>query len=115
MFLHGFNCCLADACKTLAQFLALANLPPHIRPFLFSWPTGTFHNYITAIKRGAQGDQTQLDFVGELQSWQQTCHDPQLEYGHASAIHCMAMHWTQKQPSACRCLAGCLTCAWVRS
>ena len=64
VFLHGFNCCLADACKTLAQFLALANLPPHIRPFLFSWPTGTFHNYITAIKRGAQGEQTQLDFVG---------------------------------------------------
>ena len=24
VFLHGFNCCLADACKTLAQFLALA-------------------------------------------------------------------------------------------
>ena len=66
VFLHGFNCCLADACKTLAQFLALANLPPHIRPFLFSWPTGTFHNYITAIKRGAQGEQTQLDFVGAL-------------------------------------------------
>ena len=35
-----------------------------IRPFLFSWPTGTFHNYITAIKRGAEGDQTQVDFVG---------------------------------------------------
>ena len=40
-----------------------------IRPFLFSWPTGTFHNYITAIKRGAEGDQTQVDFVGEPYVW----------------------------------------------
>ena len=38
-----------------------------IRPFLFSWPTGTFHNYITAIKRGAESDQSQVDFVGA--SW----------------------------------------------
>lgn len=65
VFLHGFNCCLADACKTLAQFLALANLPPHIRPFLFSWPTGSFASYITAIKNGAQSEQSQMDFVGE--------------------------------------------------
>ena len=30
MYLHGFNCGLMDACKGLAQFLALANLPPHV-------------------------------------------------------------------------------------
>ena len=34
VYLHGFNCGLMDACKGLAQFLALANLPPHVGPFL---------------------------------------------------------------------------------
>ena len=32
VYLHGFNCGLMDACKGLAQFLALANLPPHVCP-----------------------------------------------------------------------------------
>ena len=48
VYLHGFNCGLMDACKGLAQFLALANLPPHVGPFfrfliLLSW----VHAYIT--------------------------------------------------------------------
>ncbi|KAK9802665.1 hypothetical protein WJX73_002545 [Symbiochloris irregularis] len=68
VYTHGFNCCLADACKSLAQFLALANLPPHIKPFVFSWPTGTYSSYITAIRTGAQSHQTQSDFVGMIRA-----------------------------------------------
>lgn len=54
--------------QSLAQFLALANLPPHIKPFVFSWPAGTYSSYITAIRTGAQSHQTQRDFVGGLLS-----------------------------------------------
>lgn len=46
--------------------MALANLPSHIKPFVFSWPTGTYSSYITAIRTGAQSHQTQRDFVGAL-------------------------------------------------
>ncbi|CAG8616158.1 14676_t:CDS:2 [Cetraspora pellucida] len=40
IFIHGFNCPSIFAMETLGQFLALADLPNYIKPFVFS-PPGT--------------------------------------------------------------------------
>jgi len=39
LFIHGVDHSLKDACKRMAQFLALGQFPPHIKPFVFSWPS----------------------------------------------------------------------------
>ncbi|CAG8733167.1 16961_t:CDS:2, partial [Dentiscutata heterogama] len=38
IFIHGFNCPSKFAIETLGQFLALADLPDYIKPFVFSPP-----------------------------------------------------------------------------
>lgn len=40
VFIHGYNCALDYGMSRLAQLLALGDFPPHIHPFVFSWPGG---------------------------------------------------------------------------
>jgi esterase/lipase superfamily enzyme len=39
LFIHGVDHTTKDACKRMAQFLALGQFPAHIKPFVFSWPS----------------------------------------------------------------------------
>lgn len=47
------NCSTTDALKRFGQLLTLGNFPPHIRPFVFSWPPGRELSYFYAKKAGS--------------------------------------------------------------
>lgn len=40
VFIHGYNCSLDFGLNRFGQLLALGDFPPHIHPFVFSWPSG---------------------------------------------------------------------------
>lgn len=53
LFIHGFNCPTEEALKRLGQLLALGRFPAHIKPVIFSWPTGTIASYFHALRSAA--------------------------------------------------------------
>ncbi|KAJ3256012.1 hypothetical protein HK103_005819 [Boothiomyces macroporosus] len=70
VYIPGFNCPLKSALEALGQMIALGNLPPRIKPFVFSWPGGTLIHYPKATKF-AQNDNIQenlIKFLLELKS-----------------------------------------------
>ncbi len=41
VFIHGWNAGHKNSHQQLAQFLNLSRLGPHVKPFIFSWPSGS--------------------------------------------------------------------------
>ncbi|KAJ3029862.1 hypothetical protein HDV00_009364 [Rhizophlyctis rosea] len=62
------NCSTTEAIKRLGQLLTLGNFPPHIKPFVFSWPPGRELTYFQAKKAGAHPAVLEafVTFVGDL-------------------------------------------------
>ncbi|CAG8499202.1 26330_t:CDS:2 [Racocetra persica] len=56
IFIHGFNCPSIFAMETLGQFLALADLPNYIKPFVFSPPGTNSLWYFGSKKMGCSED-----------------------------------------------------------
>jgi len=53
IFVPGFNCSTSSSLERFGQFLAMAHLPPHIKPFLFTWPGGSIPTYLRAVRCAA--------------------------------------------------------------
>jgi hypothetical protein len=68
IMLHGYNCSLDYAMNRLAQLIALGDFPPHIHPFVFSWPSGGVLAYFQARSIGSQSDETARAFADFVQS-----------------------------------------------
>ncbi|KAG5189789.1 hypothetical protein JKP88DRAFT_286529 [Tribonema minus] len=62
IFVHGFSTSTALGTKAFAQLLTLGDFPPHLLPFVFSWPGGQIVTY-TAARDIAQSERTQQDFA----------------------------------------------------
>ena len=45
----GFNASLNDSLRRMGQFVSLARLPPHLIPFVFSWPGGGSFSYYQVV------------------------------------------------------------------
>eukprot|EP01114_Cavostelium_apophysatum_P013880 TRINITY_DN3461_c0_g1_i1.p1 TRINITY_DN3461_c0_g1~~TRINITY_DN3461_c0_g1_i1.p1 ORF type:complete len:706 (+),score=141.48 TRINITY_DN3461_c0_g1_i1:202-2319(+) len=41
LYIHGYDHNLKDSLKRFGQFLALGHFPPHIKPFVFNWPSSS--------------------------------------------------------------------------
>ena len=50
LYLPGFNTPLGFSLQRMGQLLALARLPAHIAPFVFSWPGGREMSYLSASR-----------------------------------------------------------------
>ncbi|KAF1322883.1 hypothetical protein FI667_g10981, partial [Globisporangium splendens] len=68
ILLHGYNCSLDYGLDRLGQLLALGDFPPHIHPFVFSWPSGGVLAYFQAKKVGSESERTGNDFQAFLRS-----------------------------------------------
>ncbi|CAG8513283.1 10348_t:CDS:2 [Cetraspora pellucida] len=66
IFIHGFNCPSIFAMETLGQFLALADLPNYIKPFVFS-PPGTNSLWYFGSKQLSCSNEAVNDFRTFLQ------------------------------------------------
>ena len=55
LFIPGFNTSLHWALVRVGQMVAQARLPPHIKPFVFSWPGGWMGSYLAAKRAAASG------------------------------------------------------------
>jgi hypothetical protein len=53
LYIHGFSCPTAEALKRLGQLLALGRFPPHLKPLVYSWPTGKLASYFAASRSAA--------------------------------------------------------------
>ncbi|KAA8490965.1 hypothetical protein FVE85_9857 [Porphyridium purpureum] len=63
IYVHGFKHSRFDIIRRFGQFLAMANLPPTVKPVMFHWPSGLGNTtYWNAVNR-ATHDQTADDFV----------------------------------------------------
>ncbi|KAG8457339.1 hypothetical protein KFE25_014068 [Diacronema lutheri] len=60
VYVHGFNMTVGEGLERLGQFLALGQLPPHIKPLVFSWPTAKVATYAKAT-RAARAVETGRD------------------------------------------------------
>ena len=67
IFIHGYNISLNSAMRKLGQLTSAGRFPPHIKPFVFSWPTGKVLYYFQSV-RLATGDTTIECFRQFLQS-----------------------------------------------
>ncbi|RIB30394.1 hypothetical protein C2G38_2053776 [Gigaspora rosea] len=67
IFIHGFNCPSKFAIETLGQFLALADLPDYIKPFVFSPPGANSLWYFGSKKLGSS-EEAMNDFRTFLQN-----------------------------------------------
>ena len=54
IYIPGYNTPLAYALKRFGQLLALARLPAHMKPLVFSWPGGRALSYLSAAHTTAQ-------------------------------------------------------------
>ncbi|CAG8558446.1 12529_t:CDS:2 [Ambispora gerdemannii] len=61
IFIHGFNCPSKFAMETFGQFLALADLPSYIKPFVFS-PAGSNAFWYWEAKKQAMSTEVVNDF-----------------------------------------------------
>ncbi|CAI2163625.1 20368_t:CDS:2 [Funneliformis geosporum] len=66
VFIHGFNCPSKFALETFGQFLALADFPSYIKPFVFS-PPSTNSLWYFGVKKQASSEQAINDFRTFLQ------------------------------------------------
>lgn len=62
IYLPGYKHTKIDCVRRFGQFLAMAHLPPYIKPSFFHWPTGAWaFSYANAI-RVCKSEQNQIDF-----------------------------------------------------
>ncbi|CAG8434123.1 10039_t:CDS:2 [Funneliformis mosseae] len=66
VFIHGFNCPSKFALETFGQFLALADFPSYIKPFVFS-PASTNSLWYFGVKKQASSEEAINDFLTFLQ------------------------------------------------
>jgi hypothetical protein len=70
VFIHGWQSGLQYALEVFAQFLNLAQFPPHIKPFAFAWPCGngvrSFPIVREHARRSKETHQAFADFIGSL-------------------------------------------------
>ncbi|KAG5189790.1 hypothetical protein JKP88DRAFT_352986 [Tribonema minus] len=62
-YIHGFSTTIAFAAGAIAQLFTLGDFPPHILPFIFSWPAGQLLSYSLAKTRGATSERTVQDYL----------------------------------------------------
>jgi len=62
VYMPGFNATVLDGVTVCGQLLCLADLPPHLKAFMFSWPGGRGLTYYTAINT-AKAPRNQTDFA----------------------------------------------------
>eukprot|EP00873_Tetraselmis_striata_P037052 jgi/Tetstr1/457316/TSEL_043920.t1 len=53
---HGYNSACEHGIKNIAQLWTFASFPSHIKPVVFSWPTGKLAAYPWAQTKGAEND-----------------------------------------------------------
>jgi len=80
LYVHGFASSLHEATLPFGQLLALAALPASFKPFIFSWPCGSYLSYFAA-KKMAESEQVAKDLASVMQS---------LEDAGATAVHVIA-------------------------
>jgi len=56
VYIHGFASSLQEATLPFGQLLALADLPAHLKPFVFSWPCGHYLSYFAATRCGESAE-----------------------------------------------------------
>ena len=73
LYVHGFASSLHESTLPFGQLLALAALPGHIKPFIFSWPCGHFLTYFQAKRMAKSSEIAQVSrkaqfipFVGDV-------------------------------------------------
>ena len=62
VYMPGFNATLLDGITVCGQLLCLADFPPHIKAFMFSWPGGRELSYFTALNYSSS-PRNQADFA----------------------------------------------------
>uniref|UniRef100_A0A7S1XFJ8 Uncharacterized protein n=1 Tax=Compsopogon caeruleus TaxID=31354 RepID=A0A7S1XFJ8_9RHOD len=62
VYIPGYKHTKSDCVRRFGQFLAMAHLPPHMKPSFFHWPTGAWaFSYKNAI-RVCKSEENQIDF-----------------------------------------------------
>eukprot|EP01025_Chloroclados_australasicus_P024555 TRINITY_DN2460_c0_g3_i1.p1 TRINITY_DN2460_c0_g3~~TRINITY_DN2460_c0_g3_i1.p1 ORF type:complete len:712 (-),score=22.69 TRINITY_DN2460_c0_g3_i1:274-2214(-) len=89
IFIHGYNCALSDASKLFGQFLALCNLPPNVKPIIFSWNALRDFAYIPAINQGTDAPQTTRSFLQLLRALQKEGYERIHILAHSMGIRVM--------------------------
>jgi hypothetical protein len=70
VFFPGFNASLEHSLERIGQFLCMGRFPPHIKPFVFSWPCARELTYIWAVE-AARSERTHAAlawFLRDLQA-----------------------------------------------
>ena len=62
LYVPGFNASIVDSVSTCGQLLCLADFPPNLKTFMFSWPGGRGLTYYSAINHAAH-ERNQIDFA----------------------------------------------------
>ena len=62
MYMPGFNATVKDGITVCGQLLCLADFPPHLKAFMYSWPGGRELTYFTAINY-SRSARNQADFA----------------------------------------------------
>ena len=62
VYMPGFNATLLDGITVCGQLLCLADFPPHLKAFMFSWPGGRELSYFTALNYSSS-PRNQADFA----------------------------------------------------
>ena len=62
IYMPGFNAAIPDGVKVCGQLLCLADFPPNLKAFMFSWPGGRGLTYYTAINF-SKHERNQADFA----------------------------------------------------
>ncbi|KAJ3124534.1 hypothetical protein HK098_001083 [Nowakowskiella sp. JEL0407] len=62
VFVHGYNSSLLGSGITLGQMLSLGAFPPHIRPFIYNWPSASALSFFDAVAY-ASSDNAKQDFI----------------------------------------------------
>ena len=60
LYIHGFASSLHESTLPFGQLLALAALPGHIKPFIFSWPCGHYLTYFQAKRMAKSKESAQV-------------------------------------------------------
>ena len=67
VYVPGYNAPCQMGVLCIGQLLAMGDFPPHIKPFVFSWPAGRELTYFTAVNV-AQCERNQRDFCAFVAS-----------------------------------------------
>lgn len=67
VYVHGCNCSTRNACTVLGQLFAMGAFPAHIKPLVYSWPSGTILGYYHAVQM-SEADDAHADFESFIRS-----------------------------------------------